>query len=140
MINDTSLKIYKENNITANKQNASRSATEEDADLAKVFKIMLAMEQTITVRNIPYDRHPMKITIYNSLQKLANENKLILKSSKKNAIIDFVSCVPEMTTRAVTINKRIHDFFENGMIYFDNNRFPYFNNILATCRKDPTVE
>ena len=65
---------------------------------------MPAAEQKITVRNIPYDFHPKKHTIYNSLQKLANENKLILKSSKNNVIVEFVSCVPEMTTKAVTRN------------------------------------
>ena len=139
MINDTSLKIYKENNITANKQNASRSATEEDADLAKVFKIIPEIKQKNTVKNIHYDRHPMKHTIYNSPQKLANENKLILKSSTNNAIIEFVSCVPKMTTEAVTRNNIIHGFVENGMIDFYNKKLPYFNKILVTCRKDPTV-
>ena len=73
----------------------------------------------------------MKRTIYNSLQKPANENKLILKSSKNNAIIDFVSCVPEMTEKPVTINNIIHGFVENGMIYFE---------ILSKCRKDSAVE
>ena len=88
-MNSTSLKIYKENNISANKKNAARSAIEQAADLAKVLKIMPAMEQKNTFSNIPYDRHSMKRTIYNSLQKLANENKRILKYSKKNAILDF---------------------------------------------------
>ena len=101
IINDTSLKFYKENNISANKQNSARSATEKATDLAKVFKIMPATEQKITVRNIPSDRHPMKCTIYNILQKLANENKIILRSSKNYSIVDFVSCVPETTTKAV---------------------------------------
>ena len=65
-----------------------------------------------------FNRHPTKHTIYNSLQKLANENKLILKSSKNNAIIEFVSCVPKMTTEAVTRNNTKHGFVENGMIDF----------------------
>ena len=77
---------------------------------------------------------------YNILHKLGNENKLILKSSEKNAIIDCVSCVPETTTKSVTRNNIIHGFVENGMIDFENNRFPDFNKILETCRKDPTVE
>ena len=60
----------------------------------------------------------MKRTIYNIPQKLANENKLILKYSKNNAIVDFVSCVPEMTKKEVTRNNIIHGFIENGMMYF----------------------
>ena len=54
IINDNSLKNYKEKNISANKQNGSRPATEQAAGIAKVFKIMPAMEYKITVRNIPY--------------------------------------------------------------------------------------
>ena len=45
IINDNCLKIYKENNISANKKNAAISATEQAADIAKVFKIMPAMEK-----------------------------------------------------------------------------------------------
>ena len=83
IIDDTSLKIYKENNISAKKQNAARSATEQATDLEKVLKIMPETEQQIIVINIPYDHQPMKCTIYNNFQKIANEDKLILKSSKK---------------------------------------------------------
>ena len=92
---------------------------------------MPATEQKITVRNIPSDRHPMKCTIYNILQKLANENKRILKYSKKNAILDFESCVPEMTTKAVTRNNTIHGFVENGMIDFENNRLHYARRCIS---------
>ena len=94
----------------------------------------------ITVRNIPYDRYPLKRTIYNSLKKLSNKNRLILKYPKKNAIIDFVSIVPEITTKSVTRNNIIHSFVENGMVDFENNRFPDFKNILETRKKDTTVE
>ena len=45
-----------------------------------------------------------------------------------------------MTTKAVTRNDIIHGSVENGMIDFENNRFPDFNNILATFRKDRAVE
>ena len=72
IINDTYLKIYKENNIGTNKKNAARPATEQAADLAKVFKIMPALEKKVTVSNIPYpliginfrDYSPQKIVIY----------------------------------------------------------------------------
>ena len=40
----------------------------------------------------------------------------------------------------MTRNNIIHGFVENGMIDFDNNRFPYFKHILETFRKDPAVE
>ena len=44
-----------------------------------------------------------------------------------------------MTTEAATRDKIIHVFVENGMIDFDNNRFPDFNKILEKYRKDPIV-
>ena len=59
---------------------------------------------------------------------------------KNNDIIEFLSCVSEITTKTVTKNNIIHDFVENGMIDFDNKKLPYFNKILVTYRKDPTVE
>ena len=58
----------------------------------------------------------MKINAYSNLQK--------------KPIINYVSCVPEMTTKAVTRNNIIYGFVENGMIDFENNRFPDFKNIL----------
>ena len=45
IMNSTSLKIYKENNISENKKNAARSATGQAAELSRVFKIMPAMEK-----------------------------------------------------------------------------------------------
>ena len=53
----------------------------------------------------------MKINSYSNLQK-------------NNSIVDLVSCVPEMTTKALTRNNIIHGLVENGMIDFENNRFP----------------
>ena len=40
----------------------------------------------------------------------------------------------------MTRNNIIHGFVENGMIDFENNMFPDFNNILESFRKDPEVE
>ena len=52
--------------------------------------------------------HPMKKALHNVLKNSQNQNRLILKASKKNSIIDVISCVPQMITQAVTTNNIIH--------------------------------
>ena len=82
----------------------------------------------------------MKRKITLELQKLSDSKKLKLKPTKKNGIIDFVSSVPEMASKAVTRNNIIHGGVQNGMIDNKMFRYPDFDKMLATCRLDPTVE
>ena len=124
--------------ICANKQNAARSGTEQAADLTKTFKIMQSLQKKVSVSDVPIHRHPMKKLIHSALKGLMDENRLVLKPTKKNAIIDFVASVPDMTSKAVTRDNVIHGFKENGMIDSKLFRFPDFDKMLATCRKDPT--
>jgi len=51
------------------------------------------------------DQHPMKKRGHDILAKLKNADKLDLKVNKKNALIDFLSVVPEMITNTA---KRSH--------------------------------
>ena len=80
----------------------------------------------------------MKKLIHQSLKDFMDSNRLKLKPTKKNAIIDFVASVPSMTAKAVTRDNVLHGFKENGMIDTKLFRFPDFNKMLATCRMDPT--
>ena len=102
IVNEDSLHLYEENLLCANKQNPARIFKEQQDDLTKVFKIMPALQKTITVSDIPIDLHPMKRLVSREIQKWTDQNRLKLKLTKKNAIIDFVSSVPEMTVKAVT--------------------------------------
>ena len=40
-----------------------------------------------------------------------------------------------MTTKVATRNNIIHSFVENGMIDFENNRFPELNNIFGNMQE-----
>jgi len=71
----------------------------------------------------------MKCTILNSLKKLSHEHRLILKPTKKNVIINFIA-VAEMTIKAVTINKIMHDFIKKGMIGVRRTGFLTLINII----------
>ena len=140
IVSESSIDIYKENMIVANKQNAARSGTEQAADLTKTFKIMNLLQNKVTVSNISCDRHPMKRIINSAMKNLSSSNKLVLKPTKHNAIVDFISSVPEMTSKAVTRDNITHGFKENGMIDNKYLRYPDLNKILATCRRDPTID
>ena len=67
-----------------------------------------------------------------------NENRLVLTTTKMNAIIDFIASIPEITTKAVTRKNILHSFIENGTLDSSFLRSPELNNMLATCRLDPT--
>ena len=135
-----SIELYKANKIIANKQNAARSGTEQAADLTKAFKIMHNLQKTITYVDTPFHSHPMKQKITRAFDELSSSNQLRLPSKKRGALIDFVSGLPQMVTKAVTYPNVIHGFKENGMIDSEFMRFPDFEKILATCRRDPTKE
>ena len=60
IISEESLHIYEQNMICANKQNNARSATEQWADLAKVFKVMHSLQGKVTVSDVSTDLHLMK--------------------------------------------------------------------------------
>ena len=78
----------------------------------------------------------MIVRIINSaIKNLSSSNKLVLKLTKHNAIVDFISSVLEMTSKAVIRDNIIHGFKENGMIDNKYLRYPdltqNFGNILT---------
>ncbi len=82
----------------------------------------------------------MKQRITKAFDELSSSNQLRLHGMKRVALIDFISSLPQMVTKAVTCLNDIHGFKENGMI--DNNfmRFLDFKKMLAICGRDPTKE
>ncbi len=56
----TSIDLFAENKVIANKQHASRSGVEQVADLARVFKLIKNLLPSHTMKNIPAERCPMK--------------------------------------------------------------------------------
>ena len=140
IVDSDSLDIYKANRVCACKQNAARSATEQAADLAKTFKIMQRLRNIVTVCNVPFERHPLKRAINDELTKLASQDRLCLRAKNKNALVDFVGSIPQMSTQACTHDNIHHGFRENGMSDRLFKRYPDFYDLLATCRLDPTNE
>ncbi len=134
-----SVELYVENKIIANKQNSTRSGVEQPADLTHVFKIIKKIQHTHTVRDIPVDRCPVKQVISNMFHS-ETLSFLSLKSTKKHALIDFLSVLPEIAMRACSKDNIKHGFIEAGIINKEFNRYPVFNKVLATCCQQSTLE
>ena len=131
---------YEENEIIANKQNPQRSGTEQAADLAKVFKLIKMLQQTYTVSNLPANRSPMKQIVAKVFADLYATNKLNLASNKRNSLIDFLSCLPAMIIRAATHSNIQAGFTTSGVIDEQEKRYPDFNKMFATYRRNPTED
>ena len=71
---------------------------------------------------------------------LAKDGRISIKSSKKNALVDFLSVVPEIVTFAAKRSFIIKGFLVPGMIDSKFKRYPDFNTILSTCRRNPSRE
>jgi hypothetical protein len=137
---DETLENFRALKVVLNKQNPARSATEQAADLAKVFKLIKQLVQTVTIADLPADQSPLKRAIAAQFQALTAEAKLNLRPNKYKALIDFIACLPEMLTKACTRENIVHGSTANGMLDQKKRRFPGFDNLLGTCRKHPTVE
>ncbi len=64
---------------------------------------------------------------------------LNLASNKRHSIVDFISTLSVIATKACTVKNIQHSFIEAGMIDANNLRFPVFDKILATCRRNPSM-
>ena len=132
--------MYQDNRIVGNKQNNARSGVEQPADLTKTFKILKRIQSEYTVSNVPVKCHPLKRIIVEEFNKLCRVGQLRLASNKRKALVDFLSNVPAMSTRAVTSDYIQEGFITPGVIDSTHRRYPDFDRILSTCKRDPTIE
>ena len=106
--------LLTENKIIANKQNAARTGVEQAADLAKVFPAFHNGSDTMTLAYVDATRHPMKKLITKLFREKLKD--LNLPERKYKALIDFLSNLPAIATKATTRDNIIHGFVENGTI------------------------
>ena len=119
--------------VIANKQNAARTGVEQPADLAKVFVIFKQQNKTHTVAGIDPSRHPMKMRVTKAFNSEALRI-LNLNSKKKSSLIDFISTLPELATKAATRGNILHGFYKSGLIDHTKSRYPVLLKVLGTCR------
>jgi hypothetical protein len=139
-VDETTLARYEEVNIVANKQSAARSATEQAADLSPIFKILHDLQKGTTATDKAIGTNAYKDHVRMMLDIAKAQANLRLPTNKTDALLDYLACLPQMLTKAVSVNSLQKGFRENGML---SNRcssktpyaFPCFDSMLSTCRK-----
>ena len=126
------------NKIVANKQHAARSAVEQPADLANVFNVIKSSMPLYTVSDSPIESCPMKKMISDAF-KSGELSFLRMADNKKRALIDFLSVIPTIATKACTVDNIRRGFITAGIIDEQRKQYPVFNRILNTCRRDVLV-
>ena len=92
IVSPESLDVYRNNMITANKQNPQRTGTEQATDLIKRFPEMQHLQQVNALKDVPKEWHLMKKIVVDAISDLEREGRLSLKPSKSKTLIDFISC------------------------------------------------
>ena len=59
---------------------------------------------------------------------------------KKNALIDFLSCVPEMLEACLKKKFIKQSFVESGMIDAETGTVPVFDKLMGTCKRYVSVD
>ena len=127
------------NKIIANKQHAARSAAEQPADLANVFNVIKSSMPLYTVTDTAPESCPMKKMIFDAF-KSGELSFIRLADNKKRSLIDFLSVIPTIATKACTVENIRRGFITAGVIDEQRKRYPVLNRILATCRRDVLVD
>ncbi len=125
--------------MIANKQHASRSAVEQAADVGKPFKLIKLMLPSYSVQHILANRCPMKALMIHAFKEQLNDD-LNLAANKMKSLINFISTLSEMATKACSVKNIQHGFIMTGQIDGLDMRFPVFDTILSTCRQNPKKE
>ena len=68
------------------------------------------------------------------------KDDLNLAANKMKSLINFISTLSEMATKACSVKNIQHGFIMTGQIDGWNMRFPVFNTILSMCRQNPKKE
>ncbi len=135
----SSINLFVDNKVIANKQHASQLAVEQAANVGKPFKLIKSMLPSYSVQHIPADRCPMKALMIHAFKEQLN-NDLNLTANKMKSLIDFISTLLEMATKACSVKNIQHGFIMTGQNDGTNMHFPVFDTILSTCWRNPKKE
>ena len=98
------------------------------------------MQKECTVKDVPTEFHLMKRAVCAIFKSLAAQETVTLKTTKKNALFDLLSVVPEMVTDTAKRSNIIKGFQSPGMIDSQFQRYPDFKSLLSMYRKNPSKE
>lgn len=82
----------------------------------------------------------LKSTIVQIFSQLENEGKLHLARRKLNALLDFLICLPDLYSKAVTEDNIKKGWFESGLLDEETCTTPDIIKMLGTCRGHHTLQ
>ncbi len=132
----SSINLFVDNKVIPNKQHASWPAVKQAADVGKPIKLIKSTLLSYSVQNILADRCLMKVLMIHAFNEQLNDD-LKLAANKLKSLIDFISTLLEMATKACSVKNIQHGFIMTGQIDGTNMRFPVFDTILSMCRRNP---
>jgi hypothetical protein len=135
----SSIELFVDNKVIANKQHSSWLAVEQAADVGKPFKLIKLMLPSYSVQHIAADRCPIKALMIHAFKEQLNDD-LNLAANKMKSLINFISTLSEMATKACSMKNIQHGFIMTGQIDGWNMHFPVFDTILSTCWQNPKKE
>jgi hypothetical protein len=127
------LEEYKQLRITMCKHNPGRTGVEQACDLTPIFMLLKYLEKIMTCKNEP---SPLKEVITKAL--IDHIHQIKLKPMHNKALIDFLSCLPEMLQKAVSKGKIRKGFLASGMIDEGSLEMPDLYKMIGTCTRTPT--
>ena len=121
--------------IIRNKHAAAATGTQQPCDLLPVFRLMKFLQRRITAKNDQLVG--LKKTVHDLFAYTLRAKGLNLDGNprKKNALIDFLCCLPETANQTMTKKNLITPFAEAGMIDTEHQVFPTFDGLLGTCKR-----
>lgn len=135
LTSESLLSVHEENKISDNKHAASASGTQQPGDLAPLFRHLRKIELSTTARTATEVR--VKKDLSALLGDLQANGTLILSRIKREAVCDFMACLPSMLAKAATPRDNIAGFESSGLL--DDGGVPSFDALLGTCRRRLTT-
>ena len=137
---EESLAILKEHKVFANRESAARSAVEQAADLHLVSKFSTHCSGQTQCLIFIKKNHRPKYRVMDGFKRMRDEGGLRLTSLKLNALIDFMSILPQVSIRATARNLIVGGFESNGIImeekkYHSRFALPDFERMINTLSR-----
>lgn len=127
-----------------NKQNPSRSATEQAADLARIFKAIKIefslVSETLRTRTYAGSCSPLQRTLNDHFNRLKQDGSLVLPTHAVKALIDHALTCPGVYQKIITMKSIQDGMIAAGMIDEMCQSFPdAFQIIFGTTRRSVSV-
>ncbi|EJK61568.1 hypothetical protein THAOC_17922, partial [Thalassiosira oceanica] len=134
------LEALADNGVTLNKGNPSRTIVEQACDLAVLFKLLHQKLPARTMKHILAEDSPFKKMLFDAFDFGELADILNLSYTKRETIVDFIMCYLEIMTEIASTHNVQAGFIDNGTLDPVNMRIPTLDGILATCKRNISLE